>query len=483
MAGEHIALLCLLRLKNALRSTITSKEWINLNMFHSDCAILMNPDFWKLLFVMCRALYAPMRVLRLADQKTPAMDKLYYYVLQTDRMLPTYLQDAEELAKNFLTNDTLSAMDRPSTAGLSLLAGTQDDAEDADDEYQLDGDNILDGTEEATRDSESDDDIDGSDADDDAGIALKSTIMQFWKKQRPKLIHDYSLVGYILSPNPTIMEHAMSNKRQIHDDAVERLITKLLLDPSLVGSAKNTQRAHLIDTFMEEYGDFTNRRGLFARDNTWIIAADDSTKSYKWHYKYSYHQTKVLGKLACLVLSKILGIGTAERNWKQVKGVKSGQRVNTTIDRTKKQVLVYAQYQQMRAQAHQKKLSSAGKLWDDNDFASMKMDQYCREIRDSLGESIDDEEEEQQMRIVRLWEETWESKQIAPRGDTIQEARLLAKYEGLKFYDVDNDNRIMTAHKMIFRKERGKNRYDIFATMPGFNHELPDDCAENDPYW
>jgi hypothetical protein len=484
MAGEHIALLRLLRLKNALRSTITSMEWINLNMFHSDCAILMNPDFWKLLFVMCRALYAPMRVLRLADQKTPAMDKLYYYVLQTDRMLPIYLQEAEDLCKQFLTNETLSAMDRPSTAGLSLLAGTPDDSEEADDEYQLDGTNFIDGTEHDDTDSDSDDDIDGCDADDeDAGIGLKSTILQFWRKRRTKLIHDYSLVGYILSPNPTIMEHAITNKGQIHDDAVERLISKLLLDPSLVGSAKNTQRAYLIDTFMEEYGDFTNRRGLFSRDNIWIIAADDATKSYKWHYKYSYHQTKVLGKLACLVLSKILRIGTAERNWKQVKAVKSGQRVNTTIDRTKKQVLVYAQYQQMRAQAHQKKLSSAGKLWDDNDFASMKMDQYCREIRDSLLESIDDEEEQQPMRIVRLWEETWERKKLPPRGDVLHEARLLAKYKGLKFFDADNDNRIMTIHKMAFRKERGRNRYDIFAIMDGFNLELPDQCEENDPYW
>lgn len=84
MAGEHIGLLRLLRLKNALRSTIMSKEWMDLRIFHGDAAILMNPDFWKLLFVMCRALYAPMRLLRLADQKTPAMDKLYYYVLQTD---------------------------------------------------------------------------------------------------------------------------------------------------------------------------------------------------------------------------------------------------------------------------------------------------------------------------------------------------------------------------------------------------------------
>ncbi len=55
------------------------------------------------------------------------------------------------------------------------------------------------------------------------------------------------------------------------------------------------------------------------------------------------------------MLSKILGIGTAERNWKQVKAVKSGQRINTSIEKTTKQVLVYAQYQQMRAQARQNK--------------------------------------------------------------------------------------------------------------------------------
>ena len=121
MAGEHIGLLHLLRLKNALRSTIMSREWIDLRIFNTDCAILMNPEFWKLLFVMCHALYAPMRVLRLADQKTPAMDKLYYYVLQTDRMLPKYLEEAENLANKFLNNDNAMAMARPSTAGLSSL--------------------------------------------------------------------------------------------------------------------------------------------------------------------------------------------------------------------------------------------------------------------------------------------------------------------------------------------------------------------------
>jgi len=86
------------------------------------------------------------------------------------------------------------------------------------------------------------------------------------------------------------------------------------------------------------------------------------------------------------VLSKILGIGTAERNWKwkQVKAVKSGQRVNTGIDKTKKQVLIYAQYQQTHAQARMTKLAAAGKLWEDEDFASMKMDPFCKEIKESL---------------------------------------------------------------------------------------------------
>ncbi len=60
MAGEHIAILRLLRLKNTLLSTISSKEFIDRCVFHSVCQVLMNPNFWKWAFVMCHALYAPM---------------------------------------------------------------------------------------------------------------------------------------------------------------------------------------------------------------------------------------------------------------------------------------------------------------------------------------------------------------------------------------------------------------------------------------
>jgi hypothetical protein len=69
-------------------------------------------------------------------------------------MLLKYLQDAEERAKIFFTNDTVLAMARPSTAG---LMGARDDAgeDDDDDDNLLDSDNIFGGSEE---DVDSDDD-------------------------------------------------------------------------------------------------------------------------------------------------------------------------------------------------------------------------------------------------------------------------------------------------------------------------------------
>ncbi len=256
-----------------------------------------------------------------------------------------------------------------------------------------------------------------------SGDSLTDVVMQFWIKCRPKLIHNYSLVGYLLSPNSTIMAHAFEHKTINHDQAAERLITMLILNPTLVGTERNNERAKLIDTFMEEYGDFINEHGMFACDNIWIMAADEIAKAYRWHYKYSLPTTKVLGKLACLVLSKILGIGTVERNWKQVKAVKYSQRVKTGIDKMKKQVLIYAQYQQTRAQARTTKCAAANKLWEDEDFALMKMDPFCKEIK----ESLQAEQTEKEVRVLRLWKERWELKKIGPNGNLILEAHLTKK--------------------------------------------------------
>jgi hypothetical protein len=138
----------------------------------------------------------------------------------------------------------------------------------------------------------------------------------------------------------------------------------------------------LIDKFKDEYRDFTNKQGNFNKANIWIMASDENIQGYHWHQKYSLDCTDVLGKLACLVLSKILGIGSAERNRKQVKKIKRGDRVQTGIDKTAKQVLVYAQYQMLCGKLRKTALLCAGKLWADTDFNCMKMDAYCKDLQE-----------------------------------------------------------------------------------------------------
>ena len=92
----------------------------------------------------------------------------------------------------------------------------------------------------------------------------------------------------------------------------------------LVGTKRREKLAELIDKFKDEYGEFTSQWGRFVKDkdNSWMVAAKPDTMGFRWHSKYSIETTEVLGKLAWLVLSKILGIGTTERNLKQVKKVK-----------------------------------------------------------------------------------------------------------------------------------------------------------------
>ncbi len=69
------------------------------------------------------------------------------------------------------------------------------------------------------------------------------------------------------------------------------------------------------------YGEFMSQRGRFAKDNIWMMATKQDTEGFRGHAKKSI-ELLMRGRLACLVLSKILGIGTAEMNWKQVKKFK-----------------------------------------------------------------------------------------------------------------------------------------------------------------
>ena len=132
------------------------------------------------------------------------------------------------------------------------------------------------------------------------------------------------------------MAHCAVNKSSLHVNKADRLNEKLILDPMLVGTKRRKKLVHLIDKFKDEYGEFTSQQGTFGKDNIWMVTAKQETEGFRWHEKYSIETTEVLGRLASLVLSKILGIVTAERNWKLVKKFKKADRAKTGVD--KKQI-------------------------------------------------------------------------------------------------------------------------------------------------
>ena len=82
------------------------------------------------------------------------------------------------------------------------------------------------------------------------GISSTDEVMRFWIKRQDKLIHSYSLVGYLLLPN----------------EAVVNLIEKLIVDPKLVGVEKSTNLAELINNFWDEYHWFVNKQKIFKFD-------------------------------------------------------------------------------------------------------------------------------------------------------------------------------------------------------------------------
>ena len=148
MAGHHIALLRILRLKAALQATVTSVEFQQLNAFQDIARVLMAEEFWVYLFLMCRALYAPMRLLRLADQKVPAMDKLHYFVMQANRIMPKYLFEAEHHSA-------------------SLTEGIKDIIKDTTDLASQKVEGEEQGEDEVEYDVDSDDDDDNEEMSDD----------------------------------------------------------------------------------------------------------------------------------------------------------------------------------------------------------------------------------------------------------------------------------------------------------------------------
>ena len=129
-----------------------------------------------------------------------------------------------------------------------------------------------------------------------------------------------------------------------------------------------------INKFWEEFDDFHNKKGAFEnREHIWNSADINNGLPHMWHYRNSFRYTKVLGAIVCRVCSKILGIGSAERSWGDVKHIKTNKRSHLSAERTKKQSTIFGSYCMEKADRMKKaKMDDESKgpitMWSDDDF-------------------------------------------------------------------------------------------------------------------
>ncbi len=216
MGGNFIAMLRVLRLREPLVATVSSAEFRGLRAFENIAGLILNPHFWTYWSFMVRAMYPFMRILRLADRKIPGMDKLYYYVLQADRVVPQYLTQAEEFGDAFLTEEVVEVFESTKDAARQSFEESEyddaiEDSKDWDQADEKDPDEEEDVLENIDIDSDDEDEEDfDSDEEPDPWLSnsLCGRVMSKWRNRRSKLCHAYSLVGFMLCPIPTIFDCA-----------------------------------------------------------------------------------------------------------------------------------------------------------------------------------------------------------------------------------------------------------------------------------
>ena len=174
-----------------------------------------------------------------------------------------------------------------------------------------------------------------------------------------------------------------------------------------------------------------------------------------WHHKESIPRTEILGKLAVRVCSKILGIGSAERAWGDVKHLKSNKRSHLSSDKVKKQATLFghssmemARYKIQNTEIELK--YSLKDCWFDDDLEAI-MELYQDQ---NAGANT-----RRRSKVFNAW---IEQSDIDKRymNDKVAMHSLLHKYGGLRWMDGDK----------VLRSDGDKMRWNKITNDPNKNY-------------
>ena len=383
MGGHFISLARTYRLKEVFESVISQAKFQDLNigsplMKSKIVKLVQSKRFWDHLLVCLRSVFSLLKILRLCDKKKPAMDRLFYYVYHTDKSLAQSCTHFNDMEKEVARKDSSlkdeyyrfpSIMQKKKKNQVVDIESDDDESDDYKTEYAESGN-------EYESDSEEEEEADGKNITESAE-SLGSSVLQCWNKRRHLLLHNFAIAAWILSPIPEIMKHARDIMKNAEDNLRYRVQVDDLIDRLFHGEDTGKVK----DTFWQEWDDFSDKRGVaYDRDFIWNGTNIENGETYKWHKLYTLHTTKVLGKFACRVTSKILGIGSAERSWGDVKHIKNSKRSHISASRIEKSATIFGASCAQKAAIQQKLKEEDGTyksnlFFDDEDLAiSLKIE-------------------------------------------------------------------------------------------------------------
>ena len=324
MAGHAIAFLRLLRLRPVIEAILADPVYKLAKPPTALTELLKNNAFWHALYVVCRAFFPALRLLRLCDMQVAAMDKLHYFTIKCQEQFahqdridelntaawnasPQTTEMYKWIHMYFCSDDKktvpFDSEEAPPSMQVRVLKCDEDDSDSDDDE---DDGSVV----------EEDDVVQDNMKDilacrTERSYSLSERFRKVFEKRSRLLMHPFATAAWLCSPVPQVQE-TWTRMDESDKGIVNDLIVKLLVPKCRTQVEADELGDDMKNSFWDEWEQFSSRTGCYEERYKWASHDITNNRSHFWHKKHSIHCTQVLGRLACIVTSKICGIGNAE---------------------------------------------------------------------------------------------------------------------------------------------------------------------------
>jgi len=216
--------------------------------------LILDRKVWESVKIVICSLFPALILLRLADSNRPNMDKLHFYMRHMDRCLQTSKELLNQL-EDELKKKSLGTVDDVVNDDTGLDDLEKADGTDDDDSISMETAGIGSETDEASN-----------------HLSLGDRFIACWNHRRSKLVHSYSIAGWMLSLTSDILNDAKANQTFDDKRKVEDLLIKIMKhEAEMLGD----DVSKMLDTFWTEHNNFHAKKNVHGGTREYIWNSQD----------------------------------------------------------------------------------------------------------------------------------------------------------------------------------------------------------------